>query len=162
VGKIGLEYRRRWWETDEHLYGGITPTDTDLATIWYPSYGYHGRRGTIIGYYNFGADALAYGRLTHAEREARAVSQGVRIHGDKYRAELAASFSVAWHRTPFIEGGWVGWESQTGPEYRRLLEPAGHVYFTGDWLSHAIAWQHGAITSARKVVTELHERVMLG
>lgn len=162
VGKIGLEYRRRWWETDEHIYGGITPTDTDLATIWYPSSGYHGRRGTVIGYYNFGADAVAYGQLTHAEREARALSRGVRIHGDKYRTELAASFSVAWHRTPFIEGGWVGWESQTGPEYRRLLEPAGHVYFAGDWLSHAIAWQHGAITSARKVVNELHERVMLG
>jgi monoamine oxidase len=162
VGKIGLEYRRRWWETDEHIYGGITPTDTDLATVWYPSYGYHGRRGTLIGYYNFGADAVAYGRLTHAEREARAVSRGVRIHGEKYRTELAASFSVAWHRTPFVEGGWVGWESQTGPEYRRLLEPAGHVYFAGDWLSHAIAWQHGAITSARKAVTELHERVMQG
>ncbi|MBI0384560.1 FAD-dependent oxidoreductase, partial [Streptomyces albiflaviniger] len=60
VGKIGLEYRSRWWETDEHIYGGITPTDTDLATIWYPSYGHQGRRGTLIGYYNFGADAVAY------------------------------------------------------------------------------------------------------
>ncbi|MFE9643648.1 flavin monoamine oxidase family protein [Streptomyces sp. NPDC006365] len=162
VGKIGLEYRSRWWETDEHIYGGITPTDTDLATIWYPSYGYQGRRGTLIGYYNFGDNAVAYSALPHAERLKRAVSRGVKIHGDKYRTELDHSFSVAWHRTPHIEAGWVGWPSQTGPEYRLLNQPAGHVYFAGDWLSHVIAWQHGAFTSARKVVTGIHERVMAG
>ncbi|MGW1886705.1 flavin monoamine oxidase family protein [Streptomyces sp. NPDC001970] len=160
VGKIGLEYRSRWWETDQHIYGGITPTDTDLATIWYPSYGYQGSRGTLIGYYNFGANAVAYSNLPHAARVERAVSQGVKIHGDKYRTELDRSFSVAWHRTPDVEGGWVGWPSQNGPEYALLNKPAGHVYFAGDWLSHVIAWQHGAFTSARKVVTDIHERVM--
>ncbi|MBC9717049.1 flavin monoamine oxidase family protein [Streptomyces sp. TRM66268-LWL] len=160
AGKIGLEYRSRWWETDEHIYGGITETDSDLAHIWYPSSGFQSRRGTVIGYYNTGAAARAYGELPHAEREARAVSRGVKIHGEKYRTELAASFSVAWHRTRFIEGAWVGWPSQTGPEYRLLNEPAGRVYFAGDWLSHAIAWQHGAFTSARKVVTGIHERVL--
>ncbi|MFE2041368.1 flavin monoamine oxidase family protein [Streptomyces sp. NPDC059477] len=160
VGKIGLEYRSRWWETDEHIYGGITPTDTDLATIWYPSYGYQGRRGTLVGYYNFGANALAYSALPHNERLARAVSRGVKIHGDKYRTELDHSFSVAWHRTPDIEAGWVSWPSQTGAEYKLLNQPAGHVYFAGDWLSHTIAWQHGAFTSARKVVTDIHERVL--
>ncbi|MEV0779039.1 flavin monoamine oxidase family protein [Streptomyces sp. NPDC050433] len=160
VGKVGLEYRSRWWETDEHIYGGITPTDMDLASIWYPSYGYQGRRGTLIGYYNFGANAVAYSDLPHAKRVERAVSQGVKIHGDKYRTELDRAFSVAWHRTPHIEAGWVSWPSQTGPEYKLLNKPAGHVYFAGDWLSHVIAWQHGAFTSARKVVTDIHERVM--
>lgn len=160
VGKIGLEYRSRWWETDQHIYGGITPTDTDLATIWYPSYGYQGRRGTLIGYYNFGTNAVTYSDLPHDKRVERAVSRGVKIHGDKYRTELDHSFSVAWHRTPHIEAGWVSWPSQTGPEYKLLNKPAGHVYFAGDWLSHVIAWQHGAFTSARKVVTDIHERVM--
>ncbi|MER5889722.1 FAD-dependent oxidoreductase [Streptomyces sp. NPDC001941] len=160
VGKIGLEYRSRWWETDEHIYGGITATDTDLATIWYPSYGYQGRRGTLVGYYHFGADALAYSALPHSQRLARALGRGVRIHGEKYRDELDHSFSVAWHRTPDIEAGWVGWPSPAASEYALLNRPAGHVYFAGDWLSHVIAWQHGALTSARKVVTEIHERVL--
>jgi monoamine oxidase len=160
AGKIGLEYRSRWWEREEHIYGGITNTDLDVNVIWYPSHGFHGPRGTVIGYYNTGANATAYGALPHRERLARALAQGVKIHGPKYRDELAHSFSVAWHRTPFIEGGWVGWPSQTGPEYRLLTRPAGRVHFAGDWLSHAIAWQHGAFTSARKAVTEIHERVM--
>ncbi|GAA4970244.1 flavin monoamine oxidase family protein [Yinghuangia aomiensis] len=160
VGKIGLEYKRRWWELEDRMYGGVVPTDTDLANMWFPSYGYQGRRGTVIGYYNTGANAEAYGKLPHAQRAERAVAQGVKIFGDRYRSELAASFSVAWHRTPFLEGGWVGWRDQNGPEYKLLNQPQGNVYFAGDWLSHVIAWQHGAFTSARKVVTDIHTRVM--
>lgn len=160
VGKIGLEYRRRWWEEDERIYGGITETDMDLAHVWYPSHGFHGKRGVVVGYYNTGANALAYGQLSPADRLTRAVAQGVKIHGEKYRTELASSFSVAWHRTKHIEGGWVGWPSRTSGEYTLLNKPAGNVYFAGDWLSYYIAWQAGAFDSARKVVSEIHERVM--
>ncbi|MBF8187216.1 FAD-dependent oxidoreductase [Nonomuraea sp. K274] len=158
-GKIGLEYRRRWWEIDEDIYGGITSTDLDLATIWYPSHGYGAARGLVVGYYNFGAQADAYAALKHADRERRAVEQGMRIHGAKYRDELVSSVSVAWKLQPHIEGAWVGWPSRQGA-YQLLNSPAGHVYFAGDWLSHMIAWQSGALESARKVVTELHQRTL--
>ncbi|GAB7193655.1 flavin monoamine oxidase family protein [Kineococcus sp. NUM-3379] len=160
TGKIGLEYGRRWWEEDRRIYGGITNTDLDVSHIWYPSSGFHGERGVVIGYYNYGADARAYAALTHAERRARAVERGVQVHGDVYGRDIASSFSVSWSRTAHSEAGWVSWADQDGPEYRRLLEPAGNVWFAGDHLSHAIAWQHGAITSARAVVTALHARVM--
>lgn len=36
----------------------------------------------------------------------------------------------------------------------------GRIYFAGDHLSNAIAWQHGAFTSARSVVSAIHQRVM--
>lgn len=114
----------------------------------------------LVGYYNSGANARTYGALTPAERQARAVAQGVRIHGEKYRTELENSFSVAWERTRYSEGGWVSWPSRTSGHYGRLLEPDGGVYFAGDHLSHYIAWQAGAFESARKVVTDLHARVM--
>ncbi|MEV4014527.1 flavin monoamine oxidase family protein [Nonomuraea angiospora] len=159
AGKIGLEYRRRWWEVDEDIYGGITATDLDLATIWYPSYGYGASRGMVVGYYNFGAQADAYAALKPAERERRAIEQGMKIHGAKYRDELASSVSIAWKLQPHIEGAWVGWPSRQGA-YQLLGKPAGHVYFAGDWLSYMIAWQSGALESARKVVTELHQRVL--
>ncbi|MGN5633219.1 FAD-dependent oxidoreductase [Streptomyces sp. AC154] len=161
AGKIGLEYRSRWWESDHHIYGGITETDMDLAHIWYPSYGHQGRRGTLIGYYNTGADADAYAALTPERREARAVAQGVKIHGDKYRTELATSFSHHWRQTPYLE---ASWHSLSGgpdaPVFAPLNRAAGRVYFAGDYLSYADAWQHGAFTSARKAVTALHARVL--
>jgi monoamine oxidase len=159
VGKIGLEYRSRWWETDHRIYGGITETDMDISHIWYPSYGYHSRRGLIVGYYNTGANATTYGALSPADREARAVMQGVKIHGEKYRSELAHSFSQAWHLTPYLEGGWTSPPYGT-PAYRLLQRPAGRVYFAGDWLSDMVAWQHGAFWSARNTVSALHARVL--
>jgi monoamine oxidase len=158
-GKIGLEYRSRWWEKDLRIYGGITETDLDLAHIWYPSDGFHAERGLIVGYYNTGANALAYGALTPPERTERAIAQGVKIHGDKYRTEFATSYSQAWHRTPYLQGAWTSPPWGTAA-YNLLLRPAGRVYFAGDWLSHEVAWQHGAFVSARSVVTALHQRVL--
>jgi monoamine oxidase len=159
AGKIGLEYRSRWWERDLRIYGGITETDLDVGNIWYPSHDFHAPRGLLVGYYTIGPGAERYGAMTHEQRAARAVEQGVRIHGDKYRTELDSSFSVDWQRMPHIEGAWTmpPWGS---PGYRLLQQPAGRVYFAGDWLSRTVAWQHGAFVSARAAVTALHERVL--
>ena len=161
TGKIGLQYGTRWWERSEQVYGGITNTNMDLSTIWYPSYGYHGDKGVVIGYYNFGANAESYGSVPHAARLARAVAQGSKVHGDAYR-EVEHSFSVAWQEVRYSEGGWVSWPSRTSGAYERLLRPEGNTYFAGDHLSYTIAWQHGAFESARKVVTDLHTRVLKG
>jgi monoamine oxidase len=159
VGKIGLQYKRRFWEEDDRIFGGITNTNVGLGTIWYPSTGFFGRKGTVVGYYNFGGDAVAYGDLPHAEREARAVAAGRKIHGDAYATELERSFSVAWHKIPYTQGGWVSWPSRTAG-YQTLLGADGNTYFAGDHLSYFIAWQAGAIDSARLAVTQLHERAL--
>ncbi|MGW0760061.1 FAD-dependent oxidoreductase [Streptomyces sp. NPDC002814] len=82
----------------------------------------------------------SYAKLSPKEREARAVAAGVKIYGEKYRTELASSFSH--HR------------------YKPLNEPTGRVCFAGDWRSYTDAWQHGAFTPARKAVTALHARVL--
>ena len=87
------------------------------------------------------------------------MAQGAKIHGGVYRTELATSFSVAWHRTRYLEGAWNNPPWGT-PAYDLLLRPAGRVYFAGDWLSREVAWQHGAFVSARAVVTALHRRIM--
>ncbi|GAA2848759.1 flavin monoamine oxidase family protein [Streptosporangium fragile] len=159
AGKIGLEYRRRWWETDDRIYGGVTETDLDITHIWYPSHGYHSRTGLVVGYYNTAENAELYGRLSHRDRRTRALTQGKKIHGEKYRTELRSSVSIAWQRRPHIEGGWVTWPSHEGG-FALLQRPAGRVYFAGDWLTHLVAWQAGAMESARRAVTELHRRVL--
>jgi monoamine oxidase len=43
-----------------------------------------------------------------------------------------------------------------------LVDPTGRVYYAGDWLSYMDAWQHGAISSAREVVSKLNARVLSG
>ncbi|MEK8229237.1 FAD-dependent oxidoreductase [Oerskovia sp. M15] len=65
------------------------------------------RRRLLTGYYNTGTNARTYADMTPKQRELRAVEQGVKIHGEKYRTELESSFSVAWHKVPYIEGAWA-------------------------------------------------------
>lgn len=159
AGKIGLQYGSRWWETDHRIHGGITETDMDLAHLWYPSYGYGEQKGLIVGYYNTGANARAYGALRPAARMRRAVQQGVKIHGQKYSSELESAFSISWDKVPYIEGSWA-FPNLESPGFKLLQQPAGNVYFAGDWMSEISAWQHGAFWSARYTVQALHERVM--
>ena len=160
ASKIGLEYKSRWWETDYRIYGGITETDLDLGHVWHPSYGFHGDRGVLIGYYNYGSTADKYGKMTPAQREARAVMLGEKIYGPKYRTELASSFSQSWRYIPHIEGAWHSTpdDGPDAPVLKPLAYPTGRTYFAGDWLSYQDAWQQGAITSARSAVTQLHKR----
>ncbi|WP_246148081.1 flavin monoamine oxidase family protein [Nonomuraea turkmeniaca] len=159
AGKIGLEYGTRWWELEDRVYGGVTETDLDITHIWYPSHDYHSERGVIVGYYNTERNAELYGALTPEDRRRRALTQGKKIHGDKYRQNLLSSVSIAWERQPHIQGGWVRWPAFDS-SFTLLQRPAGRVYFAGDWLTHLIAWQAGAMESARGAVTQLHQRVL--
>src|SRR5690606_14915513 len=155
AGKLGLEYGRRWWELEDRIYGGITETDLDIARIWYPSHGFHGTRGLLVGYYVLGEHALMYGKMSHRDRVRRAVTQGKKIHGEKYRRDVLSAVSVSWERQPYIEGAWAYWPSRDDA-FELLRRPTGRVYFAGDWLSHLVAWKAGAMESARAVVTALH------
>ncbi|MBC9227597.1 FAD-dependent oxidoreductase [Aeromicrobium sp. 636] len=159
AGKIGIEYSRRWWELDHQIYGGITNANNELGNMWYPSSGFHSKRGVMVGYYNTGSSANTYGALTPKQRLAKALEQGAEIHGQAYKQNVASAFSVNWSTVKHIEGAWVGWRSRTDGHYDRLVAPTKNVYFAGDWLSHTIAWQHGGIVSAREVVEQIHQRV---
>jgi monoamine oxidase len=161
TGKMGLQFRRRFWEEDERIFGGITDTNLDIGTIWYPSHGYLGERGVLIGYYNYFEQSDEYAALPHEQRERRALDQGAKVHGEVYLDEFENSFSVHWTQIRHSEGGWALWEDRaTSPVYRTLLEPVGRLYFAGDHLSYVTAWQHGAFESARHVVTALHQRAL--
>jgi monoamine oxidase len=161
TGKMGLQFRRRFWEEDDRIFGGITDTNLDIGTIWYPSHGYLGRRGVLIGYYNYFEQSDAYAAMPPSERERRALDQGAKVHGKAYRTEFENSFSVHWTKIQNSEGGWALWQDRAAsPAYRTLLEPVGRLYFAGDHVSYVTSWQHGAFESARHVVTALHQRVL--
>ena len=98
-GKLGIEYSRRWWETDDRIYGGASNTDKDIAQIMFPYDHFHSDRGVVVGYYNTGRRHQAFESLTHRQRLAKALSEGAEIHGDKYRKDVVSSFSGSWART---------------------------------------------------------------
>lgn len=157
--KVGLQFRRRFWEEDEGIFGGITRTNTSIAQIWYPSTGYLGEKGVLVGAYTFGADATALGNLTPAQRQARALAEGRAIH-PQYDQEFETGFSVAWQRLRHSLGGWATYSTAARERHEPVLNrPDGPIYLAGEHLSSLTGWMAGALESAQRVVTAIHERV---
>lgn len=158
TGKIGLQFKRRFWEEDESIYGGITHTNNDLTQIFYPSNDYLGKKGVLIGYYNFNEKAKRVGELSIAEREKLALTKGALIH-PQYAGEFETSFSVSWHKVPYSLGGWSLYSDDSRKShYAALIKPDKQVYFAGEHTSYLNSWMAGAFESARSVVTDIHAR----
>ncbi len=159
--KIGLQFKRRFWEEDDDIYGGISRTSDPISQIVYPSDHIQGKKGVVIGSYNFGRPAAQFGEMAPAERTEQALAQGEKIHPGQYRKEFENAFSVAWHKIPYSLGGWGEWPGDAHEKYyARLNQPDGPFYFAGEHLTHLGAWMAGAFTSAQKTCGELHRRAL--
>ena len=159
AGKMGLQFKRRFWEEDDGIYGGHSTTDQEITQIIYPSHGFNGRKGVLVGYYMQGQQARPFGERPPAERQMLALEQGSRFH-PQYSTEFENGFSVAWHRVPWSYGSWATFSAEARKEiYPTLIQPQGRLYLAGDHVTHWNAWMQGAFQSARAVATAIHMRV---
>jgi monoamine oxidase len=159
VGKIGLQMGRRFWEEDDHIYGGHVLTDLKgINTISLPSGGWQQKKGVVLGYYHYALDAIEVSGMTPAERTEFALAAGEKIF-PAYRASYESSFSVAWHRVQYSLGGWAEWtDAARKSAYPILLDGERRVLLAGEHLSYLTGWQAGAIESAWQQVDTLHRR----
>ena len=159
--KIGLQFRRRFWEEDDGIYGGISYTDLPISLIGYPAHGYLGSgQGCLLGAYSFGAYAYEFTALGPAERVRRAVAYGAQIH-PQYTAEFESGVAVGWHRVPWTLGCYGQWTDEArGNHYDNLCAFDGRILLAGEHASYLPAWQEGAALSALDAVRRLHARVM--
>ncbi|QES89534.1 flavin monoamine oxidase family protein [Rhizosphaericola mali] len=160
AGKIGMQFKRRFWEEDEEIFGGITHTNNDLYQIFYPSNDYLSQKGMLIGYYNFNERAQKVGELSYADREKLAFEKGSLIHPQYATEYEKKSFSVSWHKTKYTLGGWgIYSEKERQTIYQTLLKPDRCTYFAGDNLTYLNGWMAGALESGRSVVNAIHSKV---
>ena len=160
--KIGLQFRRRFWEEDEAIYGGISYTDLPIRQISYPSTGFNrSGRGVLLGGYLFeGANAFEFTSMTPEQRVAQAVEFGSRIH-PQYKTEFENGIAVAWHRVPFTLGCAGEWSEQARAQhYDNLCQIDGRIVLAGEHASYIPAWQEGAILSSLDAIARLHQRVI--
>jgi monoamine oxidase len=159
--KIGLQFRRRFWETDDAIYGGISYTDLPISIIGYPATGYFGDgKGVLLGAYAFGPYAFEFTALSPAERVRKAVEFGAQIH-PQYTAEFENGVAVGWHRVPSNLGCFGLWsEAARQQHYRNLCAIDGRILLAGEHASYIPAWQEGAILSSLDAIGRLHERVL--
>jgi len=150
--KVGWQAKRRFWETDSEIYGGISWTTDAIDQIWYPSDGYLSEKGVLTGAYIRGPNALDFGGLKLEERLTRARQQGERLHAD-YAKLVEHGVSIAWHKMPYQLGGWANEDEETfGPLIEVLAKPQGRLHLAGDQVTWWTGWQEGAVIAAQAAV----------
>jgi monoamine oxidase len=158
--KVGLQFKRRFWEQDESIYGGITYTDQPNAMIGYPSGGFFTDKGVLLGAYAFGPDSYQLTSLPPEERIEAALRYGAHIH-PQYRTEFETGVSVAWHRVPWVLGCTAIWtEELRARHYDNLCAIDNRIVLAGEHASRIPAWQEGALLSSLDAIRRLHERVV--
>jgi monoamine oxidase len=159
--RIGLQFRRRFWEQDEAIYGGMSYTDLPISLIGYPNTGYGSRgKGVLLGAYAFGPYAYEFTSLSPPERVKKAVEWGAQIH-PQYADEFESGISVGWHRVPGVQGCFGTWTDETRKmHYKNLCGIDGRIALAGEHVSYLSAWQEGAVLSALDAVARLHARVV--
>ncbi len=163
ASKVGLQFRRRFWEEDDAIYGGASYMDGSLRGIAYPSYGFMGPKGVLQAEYDIETRAaLEYEALPPADRVQRALNATARIHLQA-TAEFDNGFAVAWHRVPYSHGCYGLWSADGRERLMPLLmQPAGRVHFAGEHLSYLPAWQEGALLSGLEAATAIYVRARQG
>jgi monoamine oxidase len=160
--KVGLQFKRRFWEEDEGIYGGITFTDLPIRQLSYPSSGYQGAKGVLLGAYMNAAYGFEFTALSPEDRIKRALEYGAQIH-PQYRSEFETGMAVAWMRVPGAMGCFAQWPGSAREQhYKALCAMDGRIMLAGEHASYLSAWQEGAILSALDAISRLHKRVVAG
>jgi monoamine oxidase len=63
---------------------------------------------------------------------------------------------VSWLKIPYSLGCFANNRVPSSEAaYNQLEKPEGRTYFAGDYLSHLVAWQEGAILSAHHTIDRI-------
>jgi monoamine oxidase len=157
AGKIGMQFKRRFWEQDDEIYGGRSWTDQEVGQIIYPSHGFQSRKGVLVDYFLDFRGTMR--ERAPAEIQRLALEHGARIH-PQYPAEFETGFSVSWARVPWSRGSWRSESSAAEKALAPLRVPDGRIYFAGDYMTDMSSWMQGAFESARECATALHRRAI--
>jgi monoamine oxidase len=163
--KVAFE-SRRFWEEDDHIYGGLAWTEAENEVVWYPSAGFNSPKGVIIGAYAAGfvsgEMAQRFSDRSAAERFSISTATIERMHPGRSK-ELTKALTVGWAQCAWAKGVAVFWdEADGGPgrgaDYKLLCSPEDRVVFAGEHLSYLPAWQEGAALSAQAAVVLLQRQ----
>jgi monoamine oxidase len=163
--KLGWQANQRFWENNRNqIYGGISYTDHPITQMWYPSYDYFTKNGTLTGLYNYDQDAIDFGNMNLEQRLKLARQGAVKFHPEFADTRLVPSdkaISIAWQNIPNEGGGWANWDPNNeshADAYTRLLRPDRRFFVVGDQVSQLPGWQEGAMMSAQHVVEQIGGR----
>jgi monoamine oxidase len=159
--KVGLQFKRRFWEQDDKIYGGHTYTNQANSIIGYPMWDYFSKgKGVILGAYMYGPHAYEFASMPPEDRVKKTLEYGAQIH-PQYNQEFDNGIAVVWQRAPWIMGCFGLWtEANREKHYNDLCQIDGRMVLAGEHASYIPAWQEGAVLSSLDAISRLHKRVV--
>jgi monoamine oxidase len=160
--KMGLQMKRRFWEEDDKIFGGHLYSNLPLGTLSYPSWGYWGDKGVLLGFYGSGQTAGLINKPIK-ERIEHVLTHASKVH-PQIRAEYETAYCTWWEKTPYSLGAFAGGGGggSTSDRLAVLGKPDNRIFIGCAAVSGNGGWQEGAVAAAWKQVKQLHERAMGG
>lgn len=151
----------RFWETDDHVFGGLAWTDRANENVIYPSQGIGSPKGVLVGAYVAGwtnrDNPQKFAAYSNEQRLKVSRDSVEALHPGRSRL-LSKGVSVGWGLVPYSEGVGAVWpgglagDGPRGEQYAELLRPEGPIVFAGEHLSYQGLWQEGAALSAHEAL----------
>ena len=158
--KMGLQMKRRFWEEDDKIFGGHLYSNLPIGTVSYPSSGFFGDKGVLLGFYGSGQTAGLLNKPIH-ERIEHVLTHASKVH-PQIRAEYETAYCTWWERTPYSLGAFAGGGGGGGTADRLAVlgKPDGRIFLGCAAISGNGGWQEGAVAAAWKQVKQLHDMAM--
>jgi len=156
--KVFLQFRRRFWEEDEGIFGGASVTDLAIRNVFYPEHGQETGRGVVLASYTWSHDAQRWGSLSPEDRIDQALEGLTAIH-PQAAAEFEVGASKMWHDDEFAGGAFALFDpGQQTQLHEAICQPENRVFFAGEHTSLHHAWIQGAIESGLRVAGQIHQQ----
>ena len=160
--KFGLQFSRRFWEEDEHIFGGISYTDLPIRQIAYPSTAITRAARACCSAATCSTDRTPTSsprwRLpSGCGSPSNTAPSSTRNTGASSKTASRSPGS----RVPFTLGCAGEWSDEARKDhYDDLCQIDGRIVLAGEHASYIPAWQEGAILSALDAIARLHKRVV--
>ena len=103
--KIGLQMKRRFWEEDDKIFGGHLYSNLPIGDLAYPSWGYFGNKGILLGFYGNGQTENLV-RKPFKDRIEHVLKHASKVH-PQIRTEFETAYCTFWERTPYSLGAYA-------------------------------------------------------
>ncbi len=103
--KMGLQMKRRFWEEDDRIFGGHLYSNLPFGEFSYPSNGYFGNKGVILGFYGNGQMAGVV-NMPVKDRIEHVLMHASKVH-PQIRAEYENAYCVFWEKIPYSMGAFA-------------------------------------------------------
>lgn len=158
--KVFLQCRRRFWEEDGGVAGGVTPTDLPSRLIFYPDHGRETGKGVLMAVCAYGEEGNRWSALSADERIDQALRLTAKVYPQILK-EFQVGASKSWVHDRYAGGAFTLFDpGQQARLYPHMLTPEGPVHFAGEHASLKHCWIEGAVESGLRAACEIHERTL--